>query len=320
MRVRVCICTDLQSSSETELATKTAEWQQAMDIGQDLLEKTRDLQDQLDDAHDLTEQLKVQLDPMETELAQLKDMIVDHEENAALIEEERQGMEEQRYRISELEGLRDLLEQELRDKEEAFEVRLQDELEQQKDSLEQKFQSELAWEQQKTERALEEAAAVAQDSQQQEASDVEKLKTQIAELQTLVDTTNRSLAMEQSFASAHKNEIKKGQVALAEAKREKKDTVEKIKAKDSQFKKLQGTKDDSDKLAQAKTQEVAAPMRTVLLLLASNPSLYTLSYLDTVLALAALEACGLGLLHIHVMEEDPGQRNAFCPYACRFSH
>jgi polyhydroxyalkanoate synthesis regulator protein len=139
---------------------------------------------------------------MESEVAQLKDIIADHEENALLIEEERQGMEEQRYRISELEGLRDMLEQELRDKDDHFEVRLQEELDQQKEMLEKKFQSELEWEQKKTEKALEEAAAAAQDSQQQEASDVEELKTQITELQGQVDTLTRSVAMEQSFAGA----------------------------------------------------------------------------------------------------------------------
>jgi chromosome segregation ATPase len=193
---------DMQSSSEAELAAKTAEWQQAMDIGQDLLEKNRAFQDELDDAQHTVDQLKGRLEPMESEVAQLKDIIADHEENALLIEEERQGMEEQRYRISELEGLRDMLEQELRDKDDHFEVRLQEELDQQKEMLEKKFQSELEWEQKKTEKALEEAAAAAQDSQQQEASDVEELKTQITELQGQVDTLTRSVAMEQSFAGA----------------------------------------------------------------------------------------------------------------------
>eukprot|EP01043_Picozoa_sp_COSAG02_P051700 COSAG02_NODE_5475_length_4294_cov_2.033850_7_plen_227_part_00 len=193
---------DMQSTSDAELAAKTAEWQQAMDIGQELLEKNRALQDELDDTQHTAEQLKAQLEPMESENAQLKDIIRDHEENSLLIEEERQGMEEQRYRITELEGLRDMLEQELRDKDDHFEVRLQDELDQQKDMLEQKFQSELEWEQRKTEKALQEAAEAAQDSQQQEASDVEKLKAQIVELQGQVDTVSRSLAMEQSFASA----------------------------------------------------------------------------------------------------------------------
>jgi chromosome segregation ATPase len=283
----------MQSTSDAELAAKTAEWQQAMDIGQDLLEKNRALQDELGDTQHTAEQLKAQLEPMESEIAQLKDIIRDHEENSLLIEEERQGMEEQRYRITELEGLRDMLEQELRDKDDHFEVRLQDELDQQKDMLEQKFQSELEWEQKKTENALQEAAAAAQDSQQQEASDVEKLKAQIVELQGQVDTVTRSLAMEQSFASAftrctmyivpahatrcitcsilfsimsatepvsgaHKNEIKKGQVALAEAKKERKDTLEKIKARDAQVKKLEASKEDSDRLVQAKTQEVLA--------------------------------------------------------------
>ena len=193
---------DMQSSSEAELAAKTAEWQQAMDIGQDLLEKNRAFQDELDDAQHTVDQLKGRLEPMESEVAQLKDIIADHEENALLIEEERQGMEEQRYRISELEGLRDMLEQELRDKDDHFEVRLQEELDQQKEMLEKKFQSELEWEQKKTEKALEEAAAAAQDSQQQEASDVGELKTQITELQGQVDTLTRSVAMEQSFAGA----------------------------------------------------------------------------------------------------------------------
>ena len=201
MNVHRCI-TDIQSTSDAELAAKTAEWQQAMDIGQELLEKNRALQDELDDTQHTAEQLKAQLEPMESENAQLKDIIRDHEENSLLIEEERQGMEEQRYRITELEGLRDMLEQELRDKDDHFEVRLQDELDQQKDMLEQKFQSELEWEQKKTEKALQEAAEAAHDSQQQEASDVEKLKAQIVELQGQIDTVNRSLAMEQSFASA----------------------------------------------------------------------------------------------------------------------
>ena len=61
-----------------------------------------------------------------------------------------------------------------------------------------------------------------------------------------------------SSSGAHKNEIKKGQVALAEAKKEKKETLEKMKAKDAQLKKLEAAKDDSDKLAHAKTQEVIA--------------------------------------------------------------
>ena len=173
-----------------------------MEIGQDLFEKNRALQDELDHTQHDAEQLKAQLEPLESEVAQLKDIIADHEENSLLIEEERQGFEEQKYRITELEGLRDMLEQELRDKEDHFEVQLQDELDQQKDMLEQKFQSELEWERKKTEQALQEAAEAAQDTQQQEASDVEKLKAQIVELQGQVDSVSRTLAMEQSFASA----------------------------------------------------------------------------------------------------------------------
>ena len=195
-----CI-TDIQSTSDAELAAKTAEWQQAMEIGQDLFEKNRALQDELDHIQHDAEQLKAQLEPMESEVAQLKDIIADHEENSLLIEEERQGFEEQKYRITELEGLRDMLEQELRDKEDHFEVQLQDELDQQKDMLEQKFQSELEWERKKTEQALQEAVEAAQDTQQQEVSDVEKLKAQIVELQGQVDSVSRTLAMEQSFTS-----------------------------------------------------------------------------------------------------------------------
>lgn len=60
----------------------------------------------------------------------------------------------------------------------------------------------------------------------------------------------------ESVSGAHKNEIKKGQVALAEAKKERKDTLEKIKAREAQVKKLEASKEDSDRLVQVKTQEV----------------------------------------------------------------
>ena len=52
---------DAQSTSDGELAAKTAEWQQAMEIGQDLLEKNRALQDELDHTQHNAEQLKAQL-------------------------------------------------------------------------------------------------------------------------------------------------------------------------------------------------------------------------------------------------------------------
>lgn len=192
----------MQSTSDAELTAKTSEWQQAMDIGQDLLEKNHTLQDELANTQHAADELKARLEPMQSEIEQLRDIIADHEENAALIEEERQGMQEQRYQISELEGLRDMLEEELREKEESFEERLQEELDEQKDTLEEKHKSELEWEQQKTAKALEEAAAVAQDSHQQESEDLEKLKAQITDLQQEVDTVTRNLKMEQSFASA----------------------------------------------------------------------------------------------------------------------
>lgn len=64
--------------------------------------------------------------------------------------------------------------------------------------------------------------------------------------------------MTDPFLGAHKNEIKKGQIAASEAKKESKETLEKMKAKDAQMKKLEAAKADSDKLMQTKTQEVIA--------------------------------------------------------------
>ena len=218
------------SERQAELDQKTDQYQQAIEIGQDLVEKQRELQEELEQAKEAGEQTGAQLEPLQTEIAQLKDIVADHEDNAALIEEERQGMEEQRYRIRELESVKEMLEQELRDKDDAFEAKLERELDEQKATLETKHEADIKWEQQKTEKALESARQAAAESSKQDASDVEALKGKIADLEAERDSFAEQLRLEQSQAGAHKNEIKKTQAVTGELRKEKKELLEKVES------------------------------------------------------------------------------------------
>ena len=231
--------TEALAEKQVELDEKARQWQQAMDIGQDLVEKNREAQDAVEEAKEESQRLKMDMEPLEAEVKTLKDIIGDHEENAALIEEERQGMEEQRYRITELEGLRDMLEQELRDKDDAFEERMERELDTQKEEIEKKHEEDIKYEQQKTQEALEKAAADAAETHASEGEEMKELRAKITTLEAEVQSVQGQLNMEQKFGSAHKNEIKKGQIAVADLKKEKKELLEKMKAKDEAVKKAE---------------------------------------------------------------------------------
>ena len=243
------------SEKQAELEQKTTQWQQAMEIGQDLVEKQRELQDELEQAKAIGEQSGAQLEPLQAEIAQLKDIITDHEEQAAAFEEEQQGMEEQRYRINELESVKDMLEQELRDKDDAFEEKLERELDEQKAGLETKHEADIKWEQEKTEKALEAAKAAAAESSKQEASDVEALKSKITELEGERDSVAGQLRMEQSMAGAHKKEIKKGAETIAAAKKEKKELQEKIESAKGDAKKFKEEKEEAEKKRREEEQK-----------------------------------------------------------------
>lgn len=231
--------TEALSTKQDELDEKTRQWQQAMDIGQDLVEKNHELTEAIAEAKEETNRVQTDMEPLEAEVQTLKEIIADHEENAALIEEEREAMEEQRYRITELEGLRDMLEQDLREKDEAFEERMESELEEQKEELEKKHQADVEYEQQKTKEAMEKAASEAAQVHASEDEEMKELRAKITDLESEVQDVTKQFKMEQSFGSAHKNEIKKGQIAMADLKKEKKEMLEKLKGKDEAVKKIQ---------------------------------------------------------------------------------
>ena len=247
--------TQALTEKQADLDQKTHQWQQAMDIGQDLVEKNREQSELVEELKEEVEQAKALTEPLELAMAQLKEVIGDHEENAALIEEERQGMEEQRYRITELEGLRDMLEQELRDKDEAFEQRLERELDTQKDDIEKKHEEDIKWEQKKTADALEKAAADAAEKHSSEGEEMTGLRTKITELQAEVGSVAGELKMERAMAGAHKNEIKKGSAAVSELKKEKNEMIAKMKAKDEAVHKAEEATLTEAKKSQEQTQK-----------------------------------------------------------------
>jgi predicted phage gp36 major capsid-like protein len=97
------------------------------------------------------------------------------------MEEERQIMEEQRYRTQELETVNDLLQQEMRDKDEDWETRMEVALREQKADLDRKHESDLKWAAQQAEKAQEAAREALAAKSQAEVSDVETLRAQITE-------------------------------------------------------------------------------------------------------------------------------------------
>ena len=247
--------TQAMAEKQADLDQKTTQWKQAMDIGQDLVEKNREQTELVEEMREEVEQAKALTEPLELEMAQLKEIIGDHEENAALIEEERQGMEEGRYRITELEGLRDMLEQELRDKDDEFALKLERELETQKDDIDEKYEEDIKWEQKKTADALEKAAADAAEKHSSEGEEMTGLRSQITELQAEVGSVSGELKMERAMAGAHKNEIKKGSAKVSELSKEKKEMIEKIKAKDDAVHKAEAATLAEAKKSQDQTQK-----------------------------------------------------------------